>query len=685
MQIQHYTVEGELARGGMGVIYRARDTRSGSSVVIKLLHVEGKTSRRRLGREAKALRRLRHPNLVSLYDSGEHLGNPYLVLPFFPGASLQDRLDRHGPLPVEEAIEVGLQICSALQAAHAEGLLHRDVKPANVLFDDHFSTRVKLTDFGLVKDIGPGQSQTLSLSVGGRFLGSPGYWPPEQAFGKLAEIGPPADVYGLGALLYALICGRPPRTGETVVQALEAFNYPVLPLGRRAPKWLDELILRCLEHDPALRPSLEEVFTELRRRGLGLEVRGAGRGWTIAVAALGAVLVVLLGALGWVLLRGGSESPGVAAAPPVEAPPASEAPPPVEAPPVEAPPSERVEEELDAFGSLEPPPPDGSPELERLLEEARAQSQAQRYPQAVALCDRALELDPRSASAYTIRGRAKRKMGRHAEALSDLDRAVELDPRAQQAYANRGLVQRAIGRYPEAIADYDRALELDPRDVTTLGNRGFAKAKLGEHMAAVADYDRAIQLGARHAQVHLNRGRSNQALRRHAMAVEDFDRALALDPEEQTVWGYRGACKIALGDFQGAIYDLDRAIELSPNDAAALANRAFCKQNLKRLDDAEPDLRRAAELQPSNPLRHLSLGNNTLWLDRYAEALEHFERALELDPRESRAYAGRGQCYEGLGRYDQAIADYDQALELRVPTAREVRQWRARALALRDR
>ena len=684
MQIQHYTLEGELARGGMGVVYRARDTRSGSSVVIKLLHVEGKTSRRRLEREARALKRLTHPNLVSLYDSGEHRGSPYLVLPFLPGASLQDRLDRQGPLPVEEAIEVGLQVCSGLQAAHAEGLLHRDVKPANVLFDDHFSSRVKLTDFGLVKDIGPGQSQTLSLSVGGRFLGSPGYWPPEQAFGRLGEIGPPADVYGLGALLYALIGGRPPRTGETVVQALEAFNYPVLPLGRRAPAWLDALIQRCLEHDPQQRPSLEEVFTQLRRRGLDLDRRGPGRGWTAAVVGLAAVLVVLLGALVWVLVQGGElASPGAATSP-AETPPV-ETPPHVGSLPVETPPVEEGDPG-EAMTDLEPAPPDeASQELVRLLEEAGAESEAQRFPQAVERCDRALELDPRSVSAYVIRGRAKRRMGRHAEALIDLDRAIELDPRAQDAYANRGMVLRAIGRYPEAIADYDRALELDPSDVTTLGNRGFAKAKLGEHVAALEDYDRAIRLGARSASVHLNRGRSNQALRRHAIAVEDFDRALALDPEARTAWGYRAACKIGLGRVQDALYDLDRAIELCPNDAAALANRAYCKQRLQRLADAESDLRRALELQPSNPIRHLSLGNNTLWLERDAEALEHFQRALELDPREPRAYAGRGQCLEAAGRYAEAIADYDRALELGLPTASEVRQWRARAVARRDR
>ena len=263
VRIDHYEVHDELARGGMGVVYRATDTRSGAKVVVKLLKVDSEKARRRLRREAKAMRRLTHPSVLALYDDGEHEGRPYLVLPYVEGESLQDRLDREGTLSVDDAVDIAIQVGGGLRAAHQLGLLHRDVKPDNVLVDGHMRGAVKLTDFGLVKDTDPGRSASTSLSVRGQFLGTPGYWPPEQAFGRLVLIGPASDVYALGALLYALLSGHPPRPNDTLPRALQAFDTPPPPL-LDAPDWLDDLIQRCLADDVAARPPLDAVLDTLQ-------------------------------------------------------------------------------------------------------------------------------------------------------------------------------------------------------------------------------------------------------------------------------------------------------------------------------------------------------------------------------------------------------------------------------------
>ena len=263
-QIGPYRVTGELARGGMGVVYRARDA-AGHEVVLKLLHVDDPRSVRRMRREARAMAALTHPHLVPLLDSGEHRGRPYLVLPLVEGESLQDRLEGSGPLPPQRALELTAQVGEALQAAHAAGLVHRDVKPANVLLDAKGQAR--LTDFGLVKDVSGEGSPTFSLTVRGTSHGTPGYWPREQAYGQLDRIGPQADVYSLAATLYALLCGAPPRSVSSIVQALEAFDEPIPPLSQRRPdlpQGLDELLARCFADEPQARPPLSELIPALR-------------------------------------------------------------------------------------------------------------------------------------------------------------------------------------------------------------------------------------------------------------------------------------------------------------------------------------------------------------------------------------------------------------------------------------
>jgi len=209
-----YAIEGELARGGVGVVYRARDPGLGRDVAVKLLHAgrgAAPNLRRRFQREAEALARLSHPHVVAVHAAGEAAGCPYLVMDLVPGASLQDRLDREGPLPVREAVGLAAKIARALEAVHAAGLLHRDVKPANVLLRAGDRAPL-LTDFGLAKDLDSSQTR---LSKTGRFLGTPGFWPPEQARGRLSETGPAADVYALGATLYALLTGaRAPVRGR---------------------------------------------------------------------------------------------------------------------------------------------------------------------------------------------------------------------------------------------------------------------------------------------------------------------------------------------------------------------------------------------------------------------------------------------------------------------------------------
>ncbi|MBX3468511.1 MAG: serine/threonine protein kinase [Planctomycetes bacterium] len=273
MRIGRYEVLGEVARGGFGVVLRARDPALSREVAIKLLLAgagASDTQRRRFEREVGALARLRHPNIVSVHEAGSIREGPYIVMDFVDGESLDQRLARLGPLPVREALRLMETVARAIEHAHTRGVLHRDLKPGNVLVDRTGTPLV--TDFGLAREVDPRLSAT-ALSRSGASLGTPGYWPPEQAYGRLADIGPRSDVYALGATLYALLTGQPPYEAPSIVELMGRMTAPPTPpsaLRPEVPPALDAVVLRALAAEPAERHAtagaLADALAECRRR-----------------------------------------------------------------------------------------------------------------------------------------------------------------------------------------------------------------------------------------------------------------------------------------------------------------------------------------------------------------------------------------------------------------------------------
>ncbi|MBX3468043.1 MAG: serine/threonine protein kinase [Planctomycetes bacterium] len=293
LQIGRYLTERELGRGGMGIVYAARDP-EGRAVAVKLLKPGTASRERRFQREVEALVRLRHEGLVRLLDAGDHHGWPFLVTELVEGESLEERLARDGPLEPPLAAALLRDVARGLAHAHAQGVLHRDIKPSNVLIDR--DGRGRLIDFGLTRDAaGPG-----SLTHSGQLLGTPGFWSPEQARGDRAAVGPATDVYGAGATLYAALTREPPATGDTLHELLVATTEraPTPPSSLRpgVDRALEALCLRALAKDPAARfPSAEALGDALDAwlaRGKG----GGGRGRTAALLAGAAGALALAGA-----------------------------------------------------------------------------------------------------------------------------------------------------------------------------------------------------------------------------------------------------------------------------------------------------------------------------------------------------------------------------------------------------
>jgi serine/threonine protein kinase len=308
-----YEVLGVLGKGGMGVVYKARQRGLGRVVALKMiLHAEhaGEQERQRFQVEAEAVARLQHPNIVQIYEVGEQRGLPYFSLEFCPGGSLDKKLSGT-PLPAVEAAELVQKLALAMQAAHDKGILHRDLKPANVLLAEDGT--LKITDFGLAKKLGEqGQTQT------GAIMGTPSYMAPEQASGKSKEIGPAVDIYALGAMLYELLTGRPPFKAatalDTLLQVVSDEPVSARQLQPKVPKDLETVCHKCLQKDSRKRyASAAQLAEDLRRfrEGEPVIARPIGRlerGWrwcrrnswlTITSAVVVLSLSVLVGMAWW--------------------------------------------------------------------------------------------------------------------------------------------------------------------------------------------------------------------------------------------------------------------------------------------------------------------------------------------------------------------------------------------------
>jgi len=260
-----YEVKGVLGRGGMGIVLKAFDPALNRNVAIKVLSAPLAScgaARRRFLREARAGAAVVHLHVVSVFSVVETAGLPFLVMEYVPGRSLQDRIDRQGPLSLHEVLRIGMQTAAGLAAAHAQGLVHRDVKPANILLENGVE-RVKLTDFGLAR-----AAADAGLTQSGLVAGTPNYMAPEQARGESTDHR--ADLFSLGSTLYAMCTGHPPFRAESAVAVLRRVSDDTPRLVRAinpdVPEWLDAIIARLHAKDPAERfQSAAEVADLLSR------------------------------------------------------------------------------------------------------------------------------------------------------------------------------------------------------------------------------------------------------------------------------------------------------------------------------------------------------------------------------------------------------------------------------------
>ena len=319
-----YDLEREIGSGGMATVYLARDVKHDRQVAIKVLRPDlaAALGPDRFPREIRIVAQLQHPHILPLHDSGESQGFLYYVMPYVDGESLRTRIDREGQLPIADAIRILREVADALASAHSRGIMHRDIKPDNVMLSGRHAM---VMDFGVARAVSAAGGNTLTTV--GIAVGTPAYMSPEQATGE-EHVDHRSDIYSLGVLAFELLTGRAPFTGKTAQSILSAHVLEQPPeltsLRASVPGALAQLVHRCLQKNPADRwQSAEEILHELEAMGTpsgGVTptttrpisaVRPAAARSALPLMVVAAVLVLLAAAIGgWFMLRGGN-APGI--------------------------------------------------------------------------------------------------------------------------------------------------------------------------------------------------------------------------------------------------------------------------------------------------------------------------------------------------------------------------------------
>jgi tetratricopeptide (TPR) repeat protein/predicted Ser/Thr protein kinase len=568
-KLSHYDILDDLGAGGMGVVYRAHDTRLDRDVAIKVLPTDrplSETARKRFQREALAASALNHPNIITIYEVGSEDGTDFIVMEYVRGATLSSLLKKR-PLGMAEATRYCVQIAEALAKAHSSGIVHRDLKPGNIMITE--DGLVKVLDFGLAKfdafaaskDGESADSDTaakeFTLTQPGMITGTVAYMSPEQARGERVDAR--SDIFSFGIVMFETLSRHLPFTGPNSIALLHNLHFsPPRDLGELAPKVprpLAALISRMLEKKPGKRiQTMSEVATELRKHATGL-VDGpvtwhpsdatvdmalasplSNKLWWRNVGIAGVALLLVLGAvLGWRHFR--------------------------KPKPAQNPASAQVFLPGDTAYSL----------YQRARNNLDHYDRPNNIDDAIKLLQRAIQLDPQSAASFAALGEAYYQQNRlNADpqwmklAAEYANKSVSMDNYLATGHNSLGLVRMESGDLPGAEKEFLSAAELDPKSPTPQRLLGALYYRMGKREQSVRALKQALQLDPKDWRTYMDMGLNDYRDGNYKQAVSQWELGLKIDPDNLLLLRDLGGAYHAVGRDDDAVATLQHALAIKP-------------------------------------------------------------------------------------------------------------------------
>jgi serine/threonine protein kinase/tetratricopeptide (TPR) repeat protein len=668
--VQHYRIGERLGAGGMGEVYRAEDIRLGRSVALKFLPAELKAdpdSRARLLNEARAASLLRSPNIAVTYDIGESSGADFIVMEYVEGELLSARVAK-GPLAIREVVEIGLQVTDALDEAHARGIVHRDVKSANLMRTER--GLVKVLDFGLAKFVRPRGAEAArvtqpQVTIAGMVVGTVSYMAPEQALGR--SVDSRTDLFSLGVVLFELATGRIPFVGGSPTEIIDHILHEIPPPPSRyapsVPASFDAVVARALEKSPTFRyQSARDMQQDLR--DVATELDTVPRGTTSRVAAgLPSTPLALERSVAVMTFANITREPaddwigtGIA---------------------------ETVSSDLKNIHGL------------TLIGRARV-FDALRNLASSAHLDESLAIDVgrRLGATWVVVGGFQRlgelvRITAHFVDVGtgEVRRTVKVDGRIGDIFALQDKIVFELSQGLNLALRGTEIADIEKRETRSVeAYESYARGMMNLRLASRDSIERAIsafEAAIRHDQEYAMAWAAlggAYSLKGSFLSIGDLvrkgvemeRRAVAIDPDLADAHMWLGTGLLTLGQVDDAIAAINEAIRLEPENGQA--HQALGRAYWAGKGDfaaAIPAFRRAIELNPDAGYSYLQLGLLLAWEGQYEEAEAVCRRAVELQDQYISGNAGLqvvganarlGYVFYLQGRYEEAIREYERGL-----------------------
>jgi serine/threonine protein kinase/tetratricopeptide (TPR) repeat protein len=716
-QLDNYRLIRLLGAGGFAEVYLAEHVYRKTLVAIKMLPQLAQDDLQGFLNEARTFR-LKHPNIMQVLDFGVKERGPFIVMEYAPNGTLRQRHPHGSRVPLSTVVSYVMQVASALQYAHDEGLIHRDVKPENMLVGER--NEILLSDFGIAT-MAHGTTSTNE----GAMVGTVVYMAPEQIQGRPRRA---SDQYALGLVVYEWLCGDRPFHGslsEIVVQQLQA---PPPPLHEKAPEIspaVERVVLAALAKDPKERFVSVQDFAEALKQASkftqSTSMLPSSTPSPLAtpdsITPTDVISMLPTAPIIPSATQPQEASPLPPSVPPTSPPAAKEQQPPVALPgswmkdlqtvrlPLEPPVSPK-EQILPVAPSIDKCPYCGAKTQlgeifclncgNRLLSAPPLSQQVQPIIGGDAT-QQAFGPDSNDRAVADRKGRPESLIGSllAPSVISpwkpDLDAPSVIVPepsvssppptdaastvaadKAKEQELKEGDTYYRARRYEEALAVYERVIRMNPHNARAYSNKGNALRKLKRYKEALEAYERALTIDPNSAFVWISEGKVFYSLKRYDEALVAYSRALVINPNDAVTWASKGNVLYALRRYREALEAYDSALIVKSDDASIWSAKGEVLYRQKRYREALEAYDRALAITPDDASIWIAKGNKLYKLKRYKEVLATYERILAITPNNVSIWSNKGNVLYQAERYDEALDAYNKALTI---TPRKARIW----------